>query len=57
MNSKKIIVTGASGFIGSALVIALKKLNFNVQCMSGKSILKSQLKFIICQKYIFYPAF
>jgi nucleoside-diphosphate-sugar epimerase len=52
MNSKKIIVTGASGFIGSALVIALKKLNFNVQCISGKSILKSQLKLNSCDNFI-----
>jgi nucleoside-diphosphate-sugar epimerase len=44
MNSKKILITGSSGFIGSGLVIALKKLNFNVQCISGKSILEWQLK-------------
>jgi nucleoside-diphosphate-sugar epimerase len=45
MNSKKILITGASGFVGSATAIRMNKLNFIVRCISGKSILKSQLKF------------
>ena len=45
MNSKKILITGASGFVGSATVIRMNELNFIVRCISGKSILKSQLKF------------
>jgi nucleoside-diphosphate-sugar epimerase len=45
MNAKKILITGASGFIGSATAIRINKLNFIVRCISGKSILESQLKF------------
>jgi nucleoside-diphosphate-sugar epimerase len=45
MNTKKILITGASGFIGSAIFIRLNKLNFTVRSISGKSILESQLKF------------
>jgi nucleoside-diphosphate-sugar epimerase len=45
MNSKKVLITGASGFVGSATVIRMNKLNFIVRCISGESILKSQLKF------------